>query len=99
MRVSLAALLAGCLLAVTGCGGSENTAASGGEGAASIVPKSAALYISVDTDLDSDQVNQLEELLAKFPDRDKLFEEVHSGLAGGKVDWKTDADAAPGQTS
>ena len=98
MRVSLAALLAGCLLAVTGCGGSENTAASGGEGAASIVPKSAALYVSVDTDLDSDQVNQLEELLAKFPDRDKLFEEVQSGLAEEKLDWKTDVEPALGKT-
>lgn len=98
MRVSLAALLAGCLLAVTGCGGSENTAASGGEGAASIVPKSAALYVSVDTDLDSDQVNQLEELLAKFPDRDKLFEEVQSGLAEEKLDWRTDVEPALGKT-
>jgi Protein of unknown function (DUF3352) len=98
MRVSLAALLAGCVLAVTGCGGSEDTAASGGEGAASIVPKSAALYISVDTDLDSDQVNQLEELLAKFPDRDKLFEEVQSGLAEEKLDWKTDVEPALGKT-
>jgi hypothetical protein len=97
MRVSLAALLAGCVLAVTGCGGSDNTAATGGEGAAAIVPKSAAVYISVDTDLDSDQVNQLEELLAKFPDREKLFDELQSGLAEENLDWETDVRPALGK--
>ncbi len=99
MRVSLAALLAGCVLAVTGCGGSENTAATASEGAAaSIVPKSTALYVSVDTDLDSSQVNQFEDLLAKFPDRGKLFEEFHSGLAEEHLDWKTDVAPALGKT-
>jgi hypothetical protein len=98
MRVSLAALLAGCVLAVTGCGGSENTAATGGEGAASIVPKSAAVYLSVDTDLDSKQVNQLEDLLGKFPDRGKLFEEFQTGLADQQLDWKTDVEPALGKT-
>src|SRR5262245_14706967 len=92
MRVSLAALVAGCALAVTGCGGSENTAATGSEGAASIVPKSAALYVSVDTDLDSGQVKQFEDLLAKFPDRDKLFQEFHTQ----QLDWKTDVAPALG---
>ena len=98
MRVSLAALLAGCVLAVTGCGGSENTAATGGEGAASIVPKSAAVYLSVDTDLDSKQVNQLEDLLRKFPDRGKLFEEFQTGPADQQLDWKTDVEPALGKT-
>jgi hypothetical protein len=98
MRVSLAALLAGCVLAVTGCGGSDNTAASGGEGAAAIVPKSAAVYVSIDTDLDSDQVNQLEDLLAKFPDREKLFDELQSGLAEENLDWETDVRPALGKT-
>jgi hypothetical protein len=98
MRVSLAALLAGCVLAVTGCGGSDNTAATGGEGAAAIVPKSAAVYVSVDTDLDSDQVNQLEELLANFPDREKLFDELQSGLAEENLDWETDVRPALGKT-
>src|SRR4029453_7566182 len=98
MRVSLAALLAGCVLAVTGCGGSENTAATGGEGAASIVPKSAAVYLSVDTDLHSKQVNQLQDLLGKFPDRGKLFEEFQTGLADQQLDWKTDVEPALGKT-
>src|SRR5215218_681060 len=98
MRVSLAALLAGCALAVTGCGGSDNTAASGGEGAASIVPKSAAVYVSIDTDLDSGQVKQLEDLLAKFPDREKLFDELQSGLAEENLDWETDVRPALGKT-
>jgi hypothetical protein len=97
MRVSLAALLAGSVLAVAGCGGSES-AATGGQGAASIAPKSAALYASINTDLDSDQVNQLEELLAKFPDRERLLAEIQSGLADDQVSWETDIKPALGKT-
>jgi hypothetical protein len=90
-------LLAGSVLAVAGCGGSES-AATGGQGAASIAPKSAALYASINTDLDSDQVNQLEELLAKFPDRERLFSEIQAGLASDDLSWETDIKPALGET-
>jgi hypothetical protein len=97
MRVSLAALLTGAVLAVAGCGGSES-AATGGKGAASIAPKSAALYASINTDLDSDQVDELEKLLAKFPDREKLLAELEDGLAEEDVSWENDIKPALGES-
>jgi hypothetical protein len=97
MRVCLATLLGGLVLVAAGCGGGDS-AATGGEGAASIAPETAALYATINTDLDSDQVNQLEELLAKFPDREKLFAEVQKGLAEEDVSWETDVKPALGET-
>ena len=84
------------MLAVAGCGGTE-TAATTAEGAASIAPESAALYASINTDLDSGQVNQLEELLAKFPDREKLLDEIQSDLAADDVSWENDIKPALGK--
>jgi hypothetical protein len=97
MRVSLAAVLAGLVLAAAGCGG-DDSAATGGTGAASIAPESAVLYATINTDLDSDQVDQLEELLAKFPDRDKLLAEIQKSLAEDDVSWETDIKPALGET-
>jgi hypothetical protein len=97
MRVLLAAVLAGLVLAAAGCGG-DDSAATGGVGAASIAPESAVLYATINTDLDSDQVNQLEELLAKFPDREKLFAEIQKSLAEDDLSWESDIKPALGET-
>jgi Protein of unknown function (DUF3352) len=97
VRGFLLTLLAGLLLAVAGCGGTE-TAATTAEGAASIAPESAALYASINTDLDSGQVNELERLLAKFPDRERLLDEIKADLADEDVSWETDIKPALGKT-
>src|SRR5215210_1064692 len=97
MRVSLGVLVAGPVLAVAGCGGGDS-GATGGAGAASIAPKSAVLYATINTDLDSEQVNQLEELLAKFPDREKLLAEIQKSLAEDDLSWETDVKPALGDT-
>jgi hypothetical protein len=95
MRVSIAALLAGAVLAATGCGGSSGSA-SGAESAASIVPRSAALYASIDTDLESGQVEQLQDLLAEFPDRQRLLDELERILADENLSWEQDVRPALG---
>ena len=97
MRVCLGALVAGLLLAAAGCGGGDS-AATGDTGAASLAPKDTAAYVTINTDLDSDQVDQLEELLAKFPDRDKLFAEFQKSLAEDDLSWETDIKPALGET-
>lgn len=97
MRVYLGALLAGLALAAAGCGGSDS-AATGGPGGSSIAPQGAALYLTLNTDLDSDQVNQLEDLLEKFPDRDKLLAEVQKSLADEDLSWENDVKPALGET-
>jgi Protein of unknown function (DUF3352) len=97
MRLCLGAILACLALAAAGCGGSDS-AATGGPGGASIAPKSAALYVTLNTDLDSDQVNQLEDLLEKFPDREKLLAEIQKGFAEEDLSWETDIKPALGET-
>ena len=96
MRVWITALLAGAVLAVTGCGGSDNASATGGAGAASLAPESASVYASIDTDLDSGQVEQLQDLLAKFPDRQRLLDELRKGLAAEDLSWENDVKPALG---
>jgi Protein of unknown function (DUF3352) len=97
MRLYLAALLGGLVLAA-GCGGGGDSAATGGDGAASIAPATAAIYATINTDVDSDQVDQLEELLAKFPDHDKLLAELQKGFAEEDVSWEADIKPALGET-
>ena len=96
-RLALGALLAGLALSVAGCGGSDSSA-TGAEGAASIAPASATVYATINTDLDSGQVDQLEELLAKFPDRERLFAEIQKSLAEDDLSWEQDIKPALGDT-
>jgi hypothetical protein len=97
MRVFLGVLVATLALVAAGCGGSDS-AATGGSGGAEIAPQSAAFYLTLNTDLDSDQVDQLESLLQKFPDRQKLFAEIQKGFAEEDLSWETDIKPALGET-
>ena len=73
-------LVALVLAALTGCGGDES-AAVGTESAATIAPASAPIFATIDSDLSSDQWQQLDELLERFPGRDRLVDELRSSLA------------------
>ena len=97
MRLLLGALVASLALLAAGCGGSD-TAATGGSGGAEIAPQSAAFYLTLNTDLDSGQVDQLEDLLKKFPDREKLLAEIQKGIAEENLSWETDIKPALGKT-
>ncbi len=82
----LVLLLLALLLVATACGGATQTGGSQAPAGASIVPASAAVYVSVDSDLSSEQVEQADELLRKFPGREKLLTELRSSLAKEGVD-------------
>ncbi len=87
MRSSLIALSALLCLAVVGCGGgSTNTAGSVAGDVAGIVPASAPVLIALETDPDSDQWQQADELLSKFPGKERLLAEVREGLADEGID-------------
>ena len=60
--------------------------------------RAPSLYATINTDVDSDQVDQLEELLAKFPDREKLLAELEKSLAEEDLSWETDIKPALGDT-
>ncbi len=85
-------------LALAGCGGGGDASSVGADSAATIAPATAAAYVSVNTDVDSDQWKQLNELLEKFPGRDRLVSFLREELeqeAG--IQWE-DLRAAAGDT-
>jgi hypothetical protein len=85
----LAALLCGLLLAVPACGGAgddDGTTLSGAE----MVPADVPLYVSVDTNLDSEQWQAAQDLLNKFPGREKLLDMLRKELAAEDVDFERD---------
>src|SRR5687767_3392321 len=74
-------LIAALALLLPGCGGSENTAASGAAEVAAIVPADAPLLLAFETDPESEQWRQAEELLDRFPGKDRLLDELRRALA------------------
>jgi hypothetical protein len=100
MRFVLASLLAGLLLAGCGSGSAADGAgAPRSAGAASIVPADAALYLGVVTDSGSAAWKQVEELLGRVPDGDKLLSLVADELSGEQLDWEDDVRPALGDVS
>jgi hypothetical protein len=81
--------------ALAGCGGDE-TAAPGA--AADSVPASAAAYVSFQSDLESDQWKQVEELLERFPDGGRVLPMIRSSIEEEGVDFEQDVEPALGPT-
>ena len=82
MRGRLAFLpLAALALLLAGCGGSKNTAAAGASDVAAIVPADAPVLIAFETDPESEQWRQAEQLLERFPGKDELFDDLSSELS------------------
>ena len=92
------AIVLACALALflAACGGSEETSATGGESAAAIAPGNATAYIAIDTDLDSDQWEQAQELLDRFPGRERLVGLIQEELGQEDLSWEEDIDPALG---
>lgn len=90
---SLALVLA---ILAAGCGGDGSGSAAGTEAAATVVPASAAGYISINTDLDSEQWELVKELSRKFPGRDQLLQAITSELANEDVALERDLEPALG---
>src|SRR5215208_197434 len=84
MRTRLAAIAAAALVA-GGCGGGGGSA-TGGESAAELVPADAALYVSVNTDFSSQQIRSADEVLARFPIRDRLLTAVRKATREYGID-------------
>ena len=84
-------------LVLAGCGGSEGGgAAAGDEGAATVLPASAAGYVSINADLGSDQWEQGKKLAEKFPGKDKAIDALLKELGEEGLDWERDIDPALG---
>jgi hypothetical protein len=74
-------LLAALAVLLAGCGGSEKTAASGTADVAAIVPADVPLLLAFETDPESEQWRQAEQLLDRFPGKDRLVAELSRELS------------------
>ncbi len=95
MRAARIGLLVAFVLAVSGCGSKKQASAAGG---AEIVSASAPAFISIDSDLSSDQWQQVDELLSKFPGAEPLIAEARSSLKDDTgLDYEEDVKPALGE--
>ena len=96
MRLAAAAPLVALALLAGGCGGSSKGSASGSAAGATVVPASAVAYISINTDLGSDQWKKLDALSKKFPGRAKAIASFEKNLAKDGIDFQQDVKPALG---
>jgi Protein of unknown function (DUF3352) len=93
-RQILGVFAAGLALTSASCGGGSDTRTtlSGAE----MVPADVPLFVSIDTDLESEQWQTVQDLLDKFPGRDRLLAELKEELASEDVDFERDVRPALG---
>ena len=94
-RLIFAALSTAFALLVAACGGTTKSGVST-ESGASLIRSGALAYVAVDSDLDSSQWGQVDELLKKFPDRDKWIAELKRSLSDENLDYDRDVKDALG---
>jgi hypothetical protein len=84
----LALLVLGLVLVASACGGEgdDGTTLSGAE----MVPADAPLYISANTDLDSEQWQAAQDLLDRFPGKDELLAKLREDLSADDIDFERD---------
>jgi hypothetical protein len=95
LRIGVAAIA--LAVALAGCGGGDDSAA-GGDSAATIAPATAVAYATINTDVDSDQWEQADELLQRFPGRAELLDFLRESLSQEGVDWENEVKPALGPT-
>jgi hypothetical protein len=84
---------------VAGCGGGADTSATGGgskPAGAALVRADVLAFVSIDSDLQSGQWQQVDELSKKFPGRDEAIARIERSLTKGQLDWQRDVEPALG---
>lgn len=93
MRLRLAALLGVALLAA--CGGDETSTASG----AGVVPADAAAYVEIDSSLDSEQWQRVEDLYGRVaPGKPFFLEDPRQDFLPEGLSFEDDVEPALGDT-
>lgn len=96
-RALTAALLAAAALVLAGCGSaSEDTAAGAAPAGAQVAPADSAVFVSIDTDTESDQWAAASALLDKFPSGDQLVQKLLDEIQAQGLDWEADVKPALG---
>jgi len=96
---AFALLLVPLVLLAAACGGSSTSATgSGTASGAEVAPADAIAFVSINTDDGSDQWQQADELLQKFPIRAELLSSLRRELANEQIDFEEDVAPALGPT-
>ncbi len=83
-------------LAVVGCGGEDDDASGPLDEALSYMPAKAPFAVAIDTDLEGDQIEAVDSLLAKFPlGVESVEEALAQELAGGEENVDFEKDVKP----
>ena len=90
VRSSSIAVSALLCLVLAGCGGGASTTGSSAADVAGIIPASAPLLIAFESDPESDQWQQADALLSKFPGKQKLLDEVRKSAREDGVNLEED---------
>ena len=96
LRALPIALLAALAVTVSGCGSTGTTASSSSESGAKLVRPGVVAFVTVNSDLESSQWKQLDELAKKFPGRDKALARIEHAFTKQGVDFKDDVEPALG---
>ena len=86
MRVLLATVLGSAALVAAGCGGGGSMSSGSGSdplSSASLAPKDATAWVSIDTDQGSDQWQALDATLKKIPGAEKAIDDPTSSPVSG----------------
>lgn len=88
---TLVAIAAACgAVAIGGCGGSSEEAASPLDGALGYLPEEAPFVVAIGTDPDGEQIQAARAILDRFPFGGQVEEQLDSQLGGGEVDFQRD---------
>jgi hypothetical protein len=99
MRTLYAALVATLVLAATACGSGDGGGAGSGPSAATQLKPGALVYWEAVSDPDSDQWQQVEDLLRRFPDGERWITELRRLVTEAGADWEQDVKPALGETA
>jgi hypothetical protein len=87
MRPLYAALLATLVLVGAGCGGED--VGAGESAGAELLKPGALVYVDLDSDPESEQWKQVEELVLRFPDGEKWLAELKDEIeSGSDITWE-----------
>jgi Protein of unknown function (DUF3352) len=96
VRLLLPVLLLAFLVAGCGSGSSKTSAGSSIPAGASIVRSGLVGFVAIDSDIGSNQWQQLDELAKKFPGRDKAIAHIEDELTKEGLDYESDVKPALG---
>ena len=97
-RLTAAFAVASAAAVLTACGGTTEKSGVSGDAGAAMIRSGALAYVAVDSDLSSDEWSKVDDLLKKFPDRDKWLADLKASLKNGdpSVDYDRDVKGALG---